>query len=540
VTASKNRYDVIVVGGGHNGLVCAAYLGRAGLDVIVLERREMVGGAAVTEALWPGYRVSTASYVVSLLAPKVVSDLELERFGYRVYPLDPAFFAPFPDGRGLLMWDEPQRAAQEIAEFSRRDAAAWLDYSSALTELAALVRPLLLRVPPSLRLGSFADLKEALSLGGYVGRRRRKLARVVDLMTMSVADFLDEYFESPSVKGAIGFGGTIGAWGGPMSPGSAYVLLHHRIGEVAGMRGAWGFVHGGMGGLSDAIAASARSEGVELRASCPVASIDVSGGCVRGVTLEDGTTRSAETVVSGAHPKTTLLELVGAEHLPSELAREMLHYRTRGSTVKVNMAISELPDLTAKRGRQPGPQHPEFVITPSIEYLEKAWDDCKYGRPSAHPMVDCVIPSTKDRTLAPDGRHVLTAFVQYAPYHLAAGTWDEARESFGDRVVETISEYAPGFDSSVLHRQVLAPIDLERRFGLVGGNIFHGEMVVDQMFSLRPSGQVGAYATPVRGLYMCGSGTHPGGGVMGAPGHNAARVVLGHLRRRRWRALLGR
>jgi phytoene dehydrogenase-like protein len=529
------RYDAIVVGGGHNGLVCAAYLGRAGLDVVVLERREMVGGAAVTEELWPGFKVSTASYVVSLMVPKVVRDLELERFGYHVYPLDPAFFAPFPDGRGLLMWDEPLRAAGEIAKFSERDAEAYISYSEGLSELAALLRPLLLRVPPSLRLGSFSDLKEALALGAYVGRRRHHLARVVDLMTMSLSDFLDEYFTNECVKGAIGFGGTIGAWGGPQSPGSAYVLLHHRIGEVAGMRGAWGFVHGGMGGLSEAIATSAGAAGVEVRTRAPVASIDVSDGRVCGVTLESGASVRAETVVSGAHPQTTLLSLVGARHLPPEVAQEMAHYRTRGSTVKVNMAIAELPDLRALPGRAPGPQHPEFVITPSLKYLERAWDDAKYGRPSTHPMVDCVIPSTKDPTLAPPGRHVLSAFVQYAPYELVDGTWEEEREPFGNRVVATIAEYAPGFESSVLHRQVLAPPDLESRFGLVGGNIFHGEMSLDQMFSLRPSARAGAYATPVRGLYLCGAGTHPGGGVMGAPGHNAAKVVLRDLRRRRLR-----
>jgi phytoene dehydrogenase-like protein len=539
VSTEEHSYDVIVVGGGHNGLVCAAYLARAGLDVVVLERRALVGGAAVTEELWPGFRVSTASYVVSLMAPKVVSDLELGRFGYHVYPLDPAYFAPFPDGRGLLMWDEPQRAAQEIARFSTRDADAFLAYSSTLSELAALVRPLLLRVPPSVRLQSIADVREAVSLGSYMGRRRRDLARVVDLMTMSVADFLDEYFEHPSVKGAVGFGGTIGAWGGPMSPGSAYVLLHHRIGEVAGMRGAWGFVRGGMGGLSEAIAASARRSGAEVWTNTSVASIDVQNGRARGVTLADGRTLRAASVVSGTHPKTTLLDFVDRGQLPSELVEEMSNYRTRGSTVKVNMAISELPDLTAMPGRTLGPQHPEFVITPSIEYLERAWDDAKYGRPARHPMVDCVIPTTKDPTLAPEGKHVLTAFVQYAPYELAEGTWDDQREAFGDRVVETISEYAPGFSSSVIHREVLSPVDLEHRFGLVGGNIFHGEMSLDQMFSLRPSGLMSGYATPISGLYMCASGTHPGGGVMGAPGHNAAGVVLKDLKRNRRRLFSG-
>lgn len=525
-------HDVAVVGGGHNGLTCAAYLGSAGLDVVVLERRDMVGGAAVTEEVWPGYRVSTASYVVSLLLPKIVTDLELERFGYHVYPLDPAYFAPFPDGRGLLMWDEPARASEEIARFSRRDADAFLDYSATLSELAALIRPLLLRVPPAISLRSFDDIKEAVSLGAYVGRRRGHLARVVDLMTMSVSDFLNEYFESGAVKGALGFGGTIGAWGGPMSPGSAYVLLHHRIGEVAGFRGAWGFARGGMGAISEAIAASARHRGVQVRTGAEVASIDIAGGRALGVTLADGTTVQARAVVSGAHPTTTLLSLVDVRELPEDIVEAMRNYRTRGSSVKVNMALAELPDLTAMPGREPGPQHPEFVITPSLDYLERAWDDAKYGRPAAHPMVDCVTPTTKDPTLAPEGRHVMTCFVQYAPRDLAEGSWDDRREPFGDRVVETISQYAPGFADSVLHREVLAPVDLEQRFGLVGGNIFQGEMSLDQMFSLRPTNGAGSYATPVSGLYLCGSGTHPGGGVMGAPGHNAARVVARDLRRR--------
>ena len=529
-------YDAIVVGGGHNGLVCAAYLAKAGLDVVVLERRELVGGAAVTEELWPGYKVSTAAYVVSLLAPKVVSDLALERFGYEVFPLDPAYFAPFPDGRGLLMWDRPERASEEIAKFSRRDASAFLDYSATLSRLAALIRPLMLRVPPSVRLDSLTDLKEALSLGRYLGGRRRDLARVVDLMTMSVADFLDEHFEDEQVKGALAFGGTIGAWGGPMSPGSAYVLLHHRIGEVAGMRGAWGFVRGGMGGLSEAIASSARNAGVTIRTSAEVASIDVENGRAGGVTLTDGTSLRARTVIAGTHPHTTLLSLVAPQHLEADFVEEVRNYRTRGSTVKVNMAISELPSLTAMPGREPGPQHPEFVITPSIGYLERAWDDAKYGRPAAEPMVDCVIPTTKDPDLAPDGKHVLTAFVQYAPYELADGTWDDEREAFGDRVVQKISEYAPGFDDSVLHREVLTPVDLEQRFGLVGGNIFHGEMSLDQLFAFRPAQRASGYSTPVEGLYLCGSGTHPGGGVMGAPGHNAAAVVMRDLKRAERRA----
>jgi phytoene dehydrogenase-like protein len=532
---AARRYDAIVIGGGHNGLTCAAYLGRAGLEVLVLERRELLGGAAVTEELWPGYKVSTASYVVSLLVRKIVDDLELERHGYHVYPLDPAYFAPFPDGRGLLMWDDPARAAREIAKFSKHDANAFLRYSDTLSELAALMRPLLLKVPPSIGLDAPSHIKEAISLAAYIGRHRKQLGRAVDLMTMSVSDLLDEYFEDECVKGAVGFGGTIGAWGGPKSPGSAYVLLHHRIGEVAGMRGAWGFARGGMGAVSEAIASAARRAGVEIRTGAEVAAIDVRDGAAHGVALTDGTWFGGEAVVSGVHPVTTFLSLVDPKLLPAAFVEEIAHYRTRGSTVKVNMALSELPDFTAMPGREPGPQHPEFVIAPSIGYLERAWDDAKYGLPATHPMVDSVIPTTKEPTLAPEGKHVCTAFVQYAPYELADGTWEQERDRFGDRVIETISQYAPGFADSVIHREVLTPVDLEKRFGLVGGNIFHGEMSLDQLFGFRPARQASSYATPVEGLYLCGSGSHPGGGVTGAPGYNASRVVLRDLRRRRLR-----
>jgi phytoene dehydrogenase-like protein len=523
--------DVVVVGGGHNGLVCAAYLARSGLSVLVLERRPLVGGAAVTEEPWPGYRVSTASYVVSLLHPKIVRDLELRRRGYEVFPLDPAYFAPFPDGRGLLVWEDARRAAKEIARFSASDADAYLRYERDLEALARLIRPLLLRVPPSLELRSFADVREAFSLGRHFLRHRGKLARLVELMTLSVADFLDRYFEHDAVKGALAPGGVIGVWGGPMSPGSAYVLLHHRMGEAAGRTGTWGFVRGGMGGLSNAIAASARAAGAEIRTGAEVVTVETRDGRAVGVTLADGTVVRARVVCSGVHPTSTFLGLVGRERLPVELVHEIERYRTRGSSAKVNLALDELPDFLALPGTDAGPQHPEFIICPSIDYLERAWDDAKYGRPSAHPMLDCVIPTTKDPALAPEGRHILTAFVQYTPYGLAEGTWEQRREALGDAVVETIAEYAPNVKGAVVHREILTPLDLERRFGLLGGNLFHGEMAADQLFSLRPVGSAGSYRTPIVGLYLCGSGTHPGGGVMGAPGHNAARVVLRDLRR---------
>ena len=525
------RYDVAVIGGGHNGLVCAAYLARAGRRVVVLERRPHVGGAAVTEEPWPGFHVSTASYVVSLLQPKIVRDLNLRRYGYQVDPLDPAYFMPFPDGRSLLLWDDPARAAAEIAAFSHRDAAAYLEYDRDLDELAAFVRPLLLRVPPRIPLRSVDDVLAALSLGGHLVRHRRTLSKVADLMTMSVADFLDRYFTDEAVKGALAPGGVIGIWGGPMSPGSAYVLLHHRMGSAGGIRGAWGFVRGGMGALSTAIAASARASGADIRTDAAVVRIDADGDRARGITLEDGTTISARAVASAVHPRTTFLDLVGPAHLPADLVREIERYRTRGASAKVNLALSELPDFIAAPGTDPGPQHPEFIISPSVAYLERAWDDAKHGNPSERPMLDCVIPTARAPELAPKGKHILTAFVQYAPYELAGRGWDGERDQLGDRVVDTIAEYAPNVKGAVIHRETLTPVDLEQRFGLVGGNIFQGEMALDQLYSLRPAPQAGAYRTPLRGLYLCGSGSHPGGGVMGAPGHNAARVILRDLRR---------
>jgi phytoene dehydrogenase-like protein len=521
------RYDAVVVGGGHNGLVCAAYLARAGMKTVVLERRHLVGGAAVTEEVWPGFGVSTASYVVSLMSARVVRELDLSRYGYHVYPLDPAYFAPFPDGSGFLLWDDPGLAAEEIGKINVRDGQAYLEYNRELGELADLVRPLLYRRPPDPGVRSLADVVEALSLGRYAFGNRRSISRLVDLMTMSCADFLDRFFMDERVKGALAPGGVIGMWGGPMSPGSAYVLLHHRMGEIDGVTGGWGFVRGGMGGVSEAIAASARAVGTEIRTNAEVAAIDVKGGRATGVTLADGTRIEARTVVSGAHPRTTLLSLLGAEHLPDELVRELETFRNRSPSAKVNLALSELPDFTAMAGKELGPQHPEIMISPSLEYLEKAWDDAKYGRSSEGPMIDAVIPTTKDPTIAPEGRHIMTCFVQYAPYEPREGSWDGgARDALGDKVVDTVTEYAPNFKDSVIERQVLTPYDLEQRFGLIGGNIFQGEMSLDQLFSFRPAPGLAGYRTPVHGLYLCGSGTHPGGGVMGIPGLNASKVVI--------------
>ena len=533
---SANHYDAIVVGGGHNGLVCAAYLARTGARVVVLERRHLLGGASVTEETWPGYRVSSAAYVVSLFAQEIVTELGLPRYGYHVYPLDPAYCAPFPDGSSFLVWDDPARAAEEIARISPSDGRAYLAYSAELNDMAELIRPLLFKLPPEIALKRGSDIGHALNLAAYVTRRRRELARLVDIMTMSAADYLARYFTDERVMGGLCAGGVIGAWGGPMSPGTAYVLLHHRMGEVVGITGAWGFVRGGMGALSNAIADAARAAGAEIRTEAEVASIDVTDGAVTGVTLVDGTELRARVVASGAHPHTTLLGLLGPRHLPDEMVEALRRFRTRGSSAKVNMALSELPDLIARPGKELGPHHPEFIISPTIDYVERAWDEAKYGRFSREPLLDCVIPTTRDDSLAPAGKHILTAFVQYAPYELADGTWEDNRDRLGNRVIDTIARYAPNVPDAIEHVEVLTPVDLETRFGLLGGNIFHGEMSLDQLFSFRPGPGLARYSTPVGGLYLCGSGTHPGGGVMGIPGYNAAKIIRRDLKRRKARA----
>jgi phytoene dehydrogenase-like protein len=523
----SKEFDVIIVGGGHNGLVTAAYLAKAGRRVLVLESREMVGGCAVTEEIWPGYRVSTASYLASLMQEKVVRDLELERFGYRVDAKDPAFFSPFPDGTHLFMWQDRAKTLAEIAKFSKKDAEAYPKYEAHLERLAMVAESLLLTTPPNFPPAGVGDFIDYLKLLGHLrGLSKTEIVGLVKVFTQSASELLDEWFESEQLKVTLATDGVIGANGGPRSPGTAYILLHHCMGGVNGHRGLWGFVRGGMGTVSNAIADSARSRGVVIRTSAPVEKILVQDGRAAGVVLKDGEEIRVSIVASNLDPRRTFLQLMDARDLPADFLDGIRKFRSEGTSLKMNLALSGVPVFKALAGN-PGPQHKATMhICPSVEYIERAWDDAKYGKPSRSPLIEMTMPTMYDPTLAPPGHHIMGIFLQYAPYTLRDTTWEQEREPYTERILDVIEEYCPNIRTIVVERQTLSPYDLEQRFGITGGNIFHGEMSLDQMFVLRPLAGWARYRTPVRGLYLCGSGAHPGGGVMGAPGHNAAREIL--------------
>jgi phytoene dehydrogenase-like protein len=527
------NYDAIVVGAGHNGLVTAGYLARAGLKTLVVESRPVVGGACVTEEVFPGYKVSTTSYLCSLLQEKVIKDLQLEKFGYQVYPKDPAFFSPFPDGRYLIMWSDVERTCEEIRKFSARDAAAYPRYDEFIDRLARFVEPLLLETPPDIAGRRLDDWHKLAGLGRRLMKMpAEELVGHLRILTQSVKDFLDPWFESEELKVILATDGVIGTNGGPYTPGTAYVLFHHCMGGVGGKRGLWGFVRGGMGGITQALAASARSRGAEVRTGSPVARVLVKNDRATGVALASGEEITAKLVVSNADPKRTFLKLVGEENLESDFAAAVRALKMEGCSMKINLALDGLPNfscLPTARGVV-GAQHKTTIhICPTLDYIERAYDESKYGRPSERPMLEITLPTTYDDSLAPEGKHLMNVFLQYTPYSLSpevAPSWHALKESYADRVMDMIEEYAPGFKDLILHRHIVTPLDLEEEYGMTGGNIFHGEMSVDQLFFLRPVPGWAKYRTPLRGLYLCGSGTHPGGGVMGAPGFNAAREIL--------------
>jgi phytoene dehydrogenase-like protein len=526
--------DAIVIGGGHNGLVAAAYLARAGLDTLVLERRDILGGAAVTEELWPGYRVSTAAYLVSLLQDKVVKDLDLPRYGYEILPKDPPYFSPRLDGQHFFMWRDMAKTLDELSRLSKQDAERYPAYEEMLDRVTEFVEPLLLEPPPSLA-GRALNEPEAMAdwarfLGRLQGLPRQTLSEVMRIFTASVADLLDDWFESEALKSALATDGVIGAAAGPRTPGTAYVLLHHQMGRAAGSRGLWGFARGGTGAVSQAIASAARAAGAEIRTGAAVDHLLIQNGRATGVVLANGEEIQATVVLSNADPKRTFLGLVGREHLPDDLARDVDAWKIQGVSFKLNLALGELPSWRALPGTTLGPQHMGTMhVAPTIDYIERAWDDAKYGRTSAEPMIEVGIPTTYDPSLAPPGKQIVSLFVQYAPYTLAEGSWETERDVFTRRIIATLGEYAPNLPGAIEHQLALAPPDLEARFGLTGGHIFHGELSPGQVFFGRPLVGWSRYATPIDGVYLCGSGTHPGGGVMGASGHNAAHAVLRQL-----------
>jgi phytoene dehydrogenase-like protein len=518
-------YDVVVIGGGHNGLVNAAYLAKAGKKVLVLERRGVLGGAAVTEEIVPGFLFSECSYVVSLLRPEIIRELNLPHYGLEILPLD-GTFSPMLNGDYLWRVNDHAKTQREIRRHSRLDAEAYDEFSKLMTPMCRFVKPMLSMIPPDPTTLNPKDLKQL----HFLLQRFRELSSderytLIQLMTMSAADFLDQWFETDVLKATMSASGIIGTFLGIRSPGTAYVLLHHYMGEIDGAFRSWGFSRGGTGAISNAIGAAARELGVEIRTNAPVGKILNKNGRATGVVLQSGEEIRCNVVSSSVDPHHTFLSFMDAKDLPSDFVESVKRYKFRGSSGKVNIALSALPNFKALPGTG-SHLRGAISISPGMDYMERAYDDAKYGRYSQRPYIDMVIPSLTDPSVAPPGKHVLSCFVQYAPYKLAQGTWDDHREAFGNNVINTIAEHAPNIKDIIIDKQVLTPLDLEREFGLTQGNIFQGELSLEQLFFLRPVPGWAYYRTPIENLYMCGSATHPGGGIMGANGRIASQVIL--------------
>ena len=521
------KYDAIVIGGGHNGLTMAAYLGRAGKKVLVLEKRYILGGAAVTEEVFPGFKFSVCSYVVSLMKANVIRELKLPKFGLEILPLE-STFTPLEDDY-LIRTADSDQTYREIARHSLRDAEAYTRFGPLMGQIGMAVRPILETIAPNAIRPSISDLFNTKKLLDHVKTlSSEQFEYLTKLMTMSSADFLDEWFEFEPLKATMSASGIIGTFMGPRSPGSAYVMLHHYMGDIDGAFRAWGFQKGGTGEVSMAIARSAQHFGAEIKTEAAVSNVIIKNNKAVGVALDNGDEFHSDIVVSGLDPKQSFLNLVNENELPNEFVRDIKNFRIRGSSGKVNLALDGLPDFTCL----PGEGHHlrgAISISPSYDHLENAYDDAKYGNFSKKPFMDIILPSVLDPEMAPPGKHVMSCFVQYAPYNINGGWNDQKREAFGDAVVDTLAQYAPNIKDIKLHRQILTPSDLESTFGLTEGNIFHGELTIQQLFSLRPAVRWADYTTPIRNYYQCGSGTHPGGGITGSPGEMAAKKILGIL-----------
>lgn len=522
------NYDAIIIGGGHNGLVTACYLARANWKVLVLERRYIVGGACVSEETFPGFKVSTAAYVNSLFRPEIIRDLRLKDYGFELLERNPASFSPFLDGRYLLLGSDSATNLSEISKFSRKDAENYPKYEEMLLRVASVIEPTLVQTPPNIAKPGLADLLKMAPMGRAMQKLGPAMGEAIEVLTGPARPILDRWFESEELKGTLATDAIIGAFASPSMPGTAYVLFHHVMGETNGKRGVWAYVKGGMGGLTQALAKAAQDLGVEIRTQAEVARIITSDGAVTGVALAKGDEFVARRVASGVDCNITFNHLLDASALPADFLAAINRIDYSSASMKINVALDALPNFTARPGNTPGPQHRGTVhLVPDQDFIERGYDDAKYGRPSKDPIVEMCLPSAVDPSVAPPGKHLASMFVQYAPYKLADGGWDQAKkDAFADRCFETVEQYAPGFTQSVIDRQILSPLDLEQTFGLTGGNIFQGSMALHQLFMFRPVPGYAGHRTPLRGLYLCGAATHPGGGVMGASGWNAAREML--------------